>query len=168
LCAPEGNILTHDYRHLAVRHDLPTSSAETSESQRFAFPIFHARLRSMAYLLPLSIFPLLAYGSVLAYHLHPSIPFILQFFIGGAVTIIFNASGTLLVDLHASRPSTAQAALNLLRCAFAAGELAALQPLINAIGLGWCYTVIALMTGTIAAVCVVFGTVWGEVEKTKT
>ncbi|KAK5322641.1 hypothetical protein LTR20_006414 [Exophiala xenobiotica] len=136
--------------------------AETSESQRLAFAIFHARLRSMTYLLPLSIFPLLAYGWVLEYHLHPSIPLILQFFIGGAMTIIFNACGTLLVDLHPSRPSTAQAALNLLRCAFAAGELAALQPLINAIGLGWCYTVIALMTGGIAGVCVVIGSVWGE------
>ena len=116
----------------------------------------------MASLLPLSIFPLLAYGWVLEYPLHPSIPLILQFFIGGATTIIFNACGTLLVDLHASRPSTAQAALNLLRCAFAAGELAALQPLINAIGMGLCYTVIALITGGIAAVSVVIGRVWGE------
>ncbi|KAK5188698.1 hypothetical protein LTR47_011747, partial [Exophiala xenobiotica] len=89
-------------------------------------------------------------------------PLILQFFIGGAMTIIFNACGTLLVDLHASRSLTAYAAPNLLRYAFAAGELAALQPLINAIGPGWCYTVIALMTGIIPAVCVVFGRVWGE------
>ncbi|KIW93379.1 uncharacterized protein Z519_05984 [Cladophialophora bantiana CBS 173.52] len=158
----KGNILTHDYRYLAVRHGLPTSSAETSPSQRLAFPIFHARLRSMTYLLPFSIFSLLVYGWVLEYHVHPSIPLVLQFFIGGAMTIVFNACGTLLVDLHSTRPSTAQAALNLLRCALAAGELAALQPLIDAIGTGWCYTVIALMTGGIAGVCVFIGRVWGE------
>lgn len=58
----------------------------------------------MDYLLSLSILPLLAYGWVLEYRLHPSIPLILQFFIGGAMTIIFNACGTLLVDLHPSRP----------------------------------------------------------------
>ncbi|KIX96394.1 uncharacterized protein Z520_07660 [Fonsecaea multimorphosa CBS 102226] len=157
------NILTQDYRRLAVRHGLPTSSAETSESQRLSFPIFHARLRSMAYVLPLSILTLLAYGWALQYHLHPSIPLILQFFTGGAMTIVFNACGTLLVDLHPTRPSTAQAALNLLRCAFAAAELAALQPLIDAVGPGWCYTVIALVTGGVAGVCVVVGRVWGEI-----
>ncbi|EXJ69376.1 uncharacterized protein A1O5_07412 [Cladophialophora psammophila CBS 110553] len=101
-----------------------------------------------------SIFALLAYGWVLEYHVHPSIPLVLQFFIGGAMTIVFNACGTLHVDLHSTRPSTAQAALNLLRCALAAGELAALQPLIDAIGPGWCYTVIALVTGGVAGVCV--------------
>ncbi|OQV09423.1 hypothetical protein CLAIMM_13548 [Cladophialophora immunda] len=156
------NILTHDYRTIALRHSLPTSSTETSESQRIVFPIFHARLRSMAYLLPLSILTLLAYGWVLEYHLHPSIPLILQFFTGGAMTIVFNACGTLLVDLHPTRPSTAQAALNLLRCAFAAAELAALQPLIDSIGPGWCYTVIALVTGGVASICVVVGRMWGE------
>ncbi|OAL28876.1 hypothetical protein AYO20_09356 [Fonsecaea nubica] len=156
------NILTHDYRSFAIRHDLPTSSAETSESQRLRFPIFPARLRSMSYLLPLSLLTLLAYGWVLEYHLHPSIPLVLQFFTGGAMTVIFNACGTLLVDLHPSYPSTAQAALNLLRCAFAAGELAALQPLIDAVGPGWCYTVIAVFTGCVSGICVVVGWVWGE------
>lgn len=117
----------------------------------------------MVYLLPLSTLPLLAYGWVLEYHLHPAVPLVLQLIIGGAITIIFNACGTLLVDLHSSRPSTAQAALNLLRCAFAAGELAALQPLINALGPGWCYTLIALVTGGSAAVCVIIGRLWGDV-----
>ncbi|KAJ9639624.1 hypothetical protein H2204_003694 [Knufia peltigerae] len=126
------NILTNDYRHVAKRYGFPKSSADTSESQRLAFPIFHARLRSMIYLIPLSTLPLVAYGWVLEYRLHPSIPLILQFVIGGAITIIFNACGTLVVDLHSLRPSTAQAAVNLVRCALAAGGLAALQPLIDA------------------------------------
>lgn len=126
------------------------------------FPIFHARLRSMTYLLPLSILPLLAYGWVLEYHLHPSIPLILQFFIGGSITIIFNACGTLLVDLHPSRPSTAQASLNIVRCTFAAGSLAALQPLINAVGVGWCFTIIALLTGGTATASTILGRIWGE------
>ncbi len=78
------------------------------------------------------------------------------------MTIIFNACGTLLVDLHPSRPSTAQAALNIVRCTFAAGGLAALQPLIDAVGVGWCYTMTALVTGGTATACVIIGRVWGE------
>ncbi len=116
----------------------------------------------MIYLLPLSTLPLVAYGWVLEYRLHPSISLILQFVIGGAITVIFNACGTLIVDLHPLRPSTAQAAVNLVRCAFAAGGLAALQPLIDAVGAGWCYTIFALLTGGTALACVVFGRIWGE------
>jgi len=116
----------------------------------------------MIYLLPLSALPLIAYGWVLEYHLHPSISLILQFFLGGSITIIFNACGTLLVDLHPLRSSTASAALNIVRCTFAAGGLAALQRLIDAVGVGWCYTMIALVTGGTTTVCVMIGRVWGE------
>lgn len=137
-------------------------STNISQSQRLMFPIFHARLRSMIYLLPLSTLSLIAYGWVLEYHLHPSISLVLQFFIGGSITIIFNACGTLLVDLHPSRPSTAQAAANIVRCTFAAGGLAALQPLINAVGVGWCYTMVALVTGSSATACVVLGRLRGD------
>lgn len=116
----------------------------------------------MIYLLPLSTLSLLAYGWVLEYHLHPSISLILQFFIGGSITIIFNACGTLLVDLHPSRPSTAQASSNIVRCTFAAGGLAALQPLINTVGVGWCYTMVALVTGGTATACIILGRLRGE------
>lgn len=116
----------------------------------------------MIYLIPLSTLPLVAYGWVLEYRLHPSIPLILQFVIGGAITIIFNACGTLVVDLHSLRPSTAQAAVNLVRCALAAGGLAALQPLIDAVGAGWCYTIFSLLTGVTSLACVVLGRTWGE------
>ena len=117
----------------------------------------------MLYLLPISTLCTLTYGWALEHHLHPSIPLILQFFIGGSITIVFNACGTLLIDLHPLRPSTAQASLNIVRCTFAAGGLAALQPLINAVGSGWCFTIIALITGGTATAGVVVGRVWGEV-----
>ena len=117
----------------------------------------------MLYLLPISTLCTLTYGWALEHHLHPSIPLILQFFIGGSITIVFNACGTLLIDLHPLRPSTAQASLNIVRCTFAAGGLAALQPLINAVGSGWCFTMIALVTGGTATAGVIIGRIWGEV-----
>ena len=155
-------MLTNDYRCIATRHGLPTSSKDTSDAQRLAFPLFQARLRSMIYLIPLSTLPLLAYGWCLQHRVHPSIPFILQFFLGGSIIIIFNACGTLIVDLHPSRPSTAQASMNIVRCTFAAGSVAALQQLINAVGVGWCFTIVALVTGVTAVACVITARIWGE------
>lgn len=51
--------------------------------------------------------------------------------------------GTLLVDLHPQRPSSSQACLNIIRCSLSAAGLAALQPVIDAVGIGWCYTAFA-------------------------
>lgn len=116
----------------------------------------------MIYLIPLSTLPLLAYGWILQHQLHPSIPLILQFFMGGSIIVIFNAYSTLIIDLHPSRPSTAQAFMNIARCTFAAGSLAALQSLINAVGAGWCFTIVALVTGGTAVACVIAARVCGE------
>lgn len=121
----------------------------------------------MIYLIPVSTLPLLAYGWVLHYHIHPALPLVLQFIIGGSTTIIFNACGTLIIDLHPSSPSTARASLNVVRCILAAGGLAALQPLIDAVGVGWCYTVIALGTGGTAIACTICGRIWGDRWRTK-
>ena len=116
----------------------------------------------MTYLIPLSTLPFIAYGWILQYRLHPSISLILQFLIGGGIIVIYNACGTLVVDLHPLSPATAQASLNIVRCTLAAASLAALQPLLDAVGSGWCFTIIALVTGGTAAVCVIIARVWGE------
>ena len=76
--------------------------------------------------------------------------------------IIYNACGTLLIDLNPLRPAAAQASLNLIRCSLAAASLAALEPLINGIGVGWCFTIIGLTTGGTATACVTVARISGE------
>jgi len=49
-------------------------------------------------------------------------------------------SGTLLVDIHPRSPSTAQAANSIVRAFLAAGGTACVQPLIDATGVGWTFT----------------------------
>lgn len=56
----------------------------------------------------------------------------------------FQILNTLLTDLHATSPSTAQASSNLIRCTLSAAALAALQPIINRIGLGWTHSLLAI------------------------
>jgi hypothetical protein len=55
----------------------------------------------------------------------------------------WQALQTLLVDLHPESPATAQAGLNLVRCAMSACGLAVLQIIINSVGPGWCFTLFA-------------------------
>lgn len=59
--------------------------------------------------------------------------------------LILKICGTLLTDLNPYLSSTAQASYNLVRCALAGAGLAALQALIEAVGVGWCFTVYAGM-----------------------
>ena len=120
-----------------------------------------ARLRSTTYLIPISTLPILAYGWVLQHHLLPSISLILQSFMGMMI-VIYNACGTLIIDPHPARPATAQASLNIVRCTLAAASLAALQPLLDAVGVGWCFSIAAMVTGGTAVLCMVVVRIWGE------
>lgn len=53
---------------------------------------------------------------------------------------------TLLTDLNHDVPSTAQASCNLARCILAGIGLAVLQPIVDSIGVGWCFTLIAAIS----------------------
>ena len=71
--------------------------------------------------------------------------------------------GTLLVDLHPKSPASAQAALNIVRCSLSAGGLAMLQIIIDSVGVGWCFTILAcLCFGMLLPVWVVhkYGAAW--------
>lgn len=68
-----------------------------------------------------------------------SVPLVLQFFIGLSMQGIFTALSTLLVDIHPSCPSTAQAASNFVRCEMAAGGLALLDIILRSMEAGWCF-----------------------------
>lgn len=48
--------------------------------------------------------------------------------------------GTLLVDIHPKSPATAQAANSIVRAFLAGGGTACVQVFINAIGIGWTFT----------------------------
>lgn len=86
------------------------------------------------------------YGWLL--ELHVSIAgFIVVLF---ATSFVLSASmqvlSTLMVDLWPGRSAAATAANNLFRCEFGAGASAAIQPMIQAMGRGWAYTALALIS----------------------
>lgn len=54
-------------------------------------------------------------------------------------------SATLLADLNREGSATAQGACSLIRCLGAGAAIAAMEPLADAVGLGWCFAIYAVL-----------------------
>lgn len=142
-----GKILTRDYRFTAAKHGWQTVDKVVGDDL-LRFPIVEARLRSVIWVILLTAICMVPFGFLLQHRVHPAAPLILQFILGVTTTFVQNVGNTILFDLHPRRPATAQASVNLIRCSMAGGGLAVLQPLIDAIGPGWCFVFFATLTLT--------------------
>ncbi|GAA5840005.1 hypothetical protein JCM11251_006585 [Rhodosporidiobolus azoricus] len=128
-------------------------SAEEEEAERnkdlndlSAFPIEHARLRSMPIWLTAQVASTIVYGWLLDKGVHLSAPLIMQFIIGLSVTCLFNCISTLLVDLYSGQSASVTAANNLARCLCGAAGTGFVEPLLNRLGAGWGFTMLSLLT----------------------
>ena len=92
-------------------------------------------------------------------------PLVLQFLIGLAIVGAFNCIGVLIVDLYPMSPATVTAANNLVRCLMGAWGTAVIIPMIERLGRGWAFTVIAalpLVFSPILWVLLIKGGQWRE------
>ena len=142
-----GKLLDKDYVRTAKRYNLPIDKSSNDLSN---FPIEKARLLSIFPLLAVSTIATIGFGWALKQQTSIAVPLVLTFFSGASQVAIFTVCGTLLTDLNPDQSATVQAGYNLIRCTLSAGGLAALQALIDGIGVGWCFTVYAL----IGALCI--------------
>jgi multidrug resistance protein len=140
-----GRLLDHDYCGLAAKYPERTSK---DKNDLTGFPIEKVRLRAVLPLLVVSTAATAGYGWSLGSRTHIAVPLVMQFFTGSSQIAIFVACGTLLTDLNPGRSSTAQASYSLVRCAMSAAGIAALQAMIEGIGIGWTFTVYAVIGGT--------------------
>ena len=136
-----GKLLDRDYTRTASRYNLAVDKSTNDLSN---FPIEQARLLSVFPLLAISTTATVGFGWALNQHTSIAVPLTLTFFSGASQVAIFTVCGTLLTDLNPNQSATVQAGYNLVRCALSAGGIAALQALIDAIGVGWCFTVYAI------------------------
>ena len=109
------------------------------------FPIERARLEVVLYPLALGISFFIAWGWVVQARTNLAGPLVVLFFHGVFSSAVFSMLTTLIVDLYPQSPSTATAALNLVRCLLSAVGTAVIQLIIDAMGLGWCFTFLALL-----------------------
>ncbi|KAH8772109.1 major facilitator superfamily domain-containing protein [Hyaloscypha finlandica] len=113
------------------------------------FPVEKARLGVIWIPMLLTAASVLGFGWVLHFHkvrfLHIAIPLCIQFIIGLCMQLDFSIYNTLLGDKNHRTPAAAQASSNIVRCTFAAIAISFLQGLIDAIGIGWTFTILSGM-----------------------
>jgi predicted MFS family arabinose efflux permease len=136
-------LLDWNYARTAKAHNLPVQKKKGQALE--GFPIEEARLNVLFRIMIPGIAAILCYGWPLHKHSTLAAPLILQFIIAFSFTCGMNTTGTLLVDLYPESPATVSAANNLGRCLFSAGATAVVNPMIEGMGLEWCFIFIGLL-----------------------
>lgn len=149
-----GKLMDYNYRVTAKKIGWTVDTVAGDDLNQF--PIERARSRGSFWLLAISTATLIGYGWAATGHVHVSILLILQFVQGFWGTCFYTIYNTLLVDVYPESPSTAAAAASITRCAMAAAGVAILQPLLDAAGRGWYFTVLGIWSGGCGAVAVWF------------
>lgn len=139
----QGYILDWNYRRIAKKLNMPLSRKHVGDIG--SFPIETARLQPIYPALTLGTAALIGWGWSLNAETNVAIPLVLLFIIGVLVPPSYSVLNTLLVDLNPEAPATAAAANNLLRCSLGALGTAVVGYMIQAMGRGWIFTLLALI-----------------------
>lgn len=138
-----GRLVDWNFRRQAKLHGITVRKGRQQVGEDF--PLELARIQIMMPMVWICTASILVYGWVLQYHTNLAGPLIMVFIMGFGLAGATNTVSTLIVDLNISQPATASSAFNLSRCLLGAGGVAAVVPIINAIGTGWTATIIALV-----------------------
>jgi len=139
-----GKIVDWNYRRHARRAGLAVVKNVRADIRNFN--IERARLEVALPLYYLSNLAMLSYGWVLGRKVHLSAPVILLFIIGWSIIGTSQVLNVLMVDLWPGKSASATAANNLFRCELGAASSAAITPMSLAMGDGWAYTTLALIS----------------------
>lgn len=161
-----GKLMDLNYRITA--RQIGWSTEKATGDDLFRFPIERARTRRSYWMLAVSTATMLGYGWAVHTGAHFAIALVLQFLQGFWGTYFYTTYSTLLVDSFPQSPSTAAATTSITRTAMAAAGVAILQPLLDAAGTGWYFTVLGLWSGSFGCVAVFvlrkYGMVWRRVR----
>ncbi|KAI6136303.1 MFS general substrate transporter [Pisolithus sp. B1] len=143
-----GKIMDRNYRLLKEKlvreHGIATSRPESHEAitHEENFPIEKARLKTIPIQLLIGVACCAGYGWCLHQKVNIAVPLVLQF----ALIAILNTTQTLLVDLLPAQSSSVTACNNLVRCTFGAVCVSVIDLMLNDVGVGWTYTILALIS----------------------
>lgn len=144
-----GKLVDRNYAITAKKHNVEAS--EKNEGFRIDFPLEVARYRNCFVFILIEALLVISYGWAVHFRVHPAVPIVLQFFICGISTLLSHTASALLVDIFPETSSTAYASGQIMRCGLSAASAAVIQPLINAVGRGWYFTMFSLFVGTTGA-----------------
>lgn len=148
----------YKYRKTAREEGVPADSHRVD-----GFPIEKARARQLWPSFFCTHLGIAGLGWAVQQRAHPAVPLVIQAIVGFVQSTLFFAFNTLLVDIHPDRPSTASAAASLVRSGLSGIGVAVLQPLTDAIGWSWYFTLMALVIGCLQGVGVIVLLRWGQV-----
>ncbi|PQE19031.1 MFS multidrug protein [Rutstroemia sp. NJR-2017a WRK4] len=163
-----GKLIDYNYRRHALMHNLPVTKNRQQDLTHF--PIERARLEIALPLFYLGAAAIIAYGWVMGHRVSVAGPAVLLFVIGYALVASFQILNILMVDIYPGRPATATAANNLVRCEIGAVATAVIVPMVDAMGTGWSYTILALLFVVYSPALLVimrYGMRWRKVRKDK-
>ncbi|EPE35697.1 MFS general substrate transporter [Glarea lozoyensis ATCC 20868] len=145
-----GKLLDMNYAKFARKCNIDTTALDKNNLRDFH--IEAARYRHCLPFILSETALIIAYGWVVQLHVHPALPMILQFFICATSTVMTYTAAALLVDVFPESPSTAFASAQIARCGVSAASVAILQPLIDAVGRGWYFTIFGSFVGLLSLV----------------
>jgi MFS family permease len=151
-----GKLLDWYYRRLARKLNMPVDRKRGDDLRHF--PIERARITSVFFVNALQSATILCYGWVLQQHAPLAVPLVFQFIMGICIVGSANSMSTLLIDLFPDRPSTASAAMNLLRCVFGAIGAGVIDDMLTNMGYGWAF----VLQGLLVALASIL--LWAEVK----
>lgn len=144
-----GKMLDADFQRIKTR--LVKKAEEDSEkyirpedvTREENFPVERARLRMIPIFTAVFVLTCAGYGWSLQRETNIAVPLILQVIFGYTIITIMNSVQTLLVDLLPSQSSSITACNNLVRCSLGALMVSVIDLLVNALGPGWTYVLLA-------------------------
>ncbi|KAI0403802.1 major facilitator superfamily domain-containing protein [Xylaria palmicola] len=137
-----GPLANWSYRRHCRIHNVPYDKSRQQDMA--GFPIEQARLQISLPFLALFTLSLIGFGWAVEYKAHLAVEIVLLFLQGVTLVAFSNLLSTLIVDINPTAAGAATAANNLTRCLVGAGASALINPLMNAVGSGWAFTIIAL------------------------
>ncbi|KUJ14094.1 MFS general substrate transporter [Mollisia scopiformis] len=138
-----GRLVDWNYRRWCARLNVPVIKNRRQDLTNF--PIERARLEVAFPVFFVGGAFLVAYGWILTAKVSVAVPVVFLFFTGYALTSCFQILNVLMVDIYPGKPSVATAANNFVRCEIGAVFSAVLLPLVDRVGWGWAYTILALL-----------------------
>jgi predicted MFS family arabinose efflux permease len=124
-------------------------SIPLNKKELIDFPFEKARMGNMWWMVLMFVVSTGLYGYSLRLN-DIVVPLALQFLIAYAQASIFNINQTLIVDLYPEASASASAINNLVRCLLGAGGVAIIQPMINAVGAGPSFVILACITAAVS------------------
>ncbi|KAF8886057.1 major facilitator superfamily domain-containing protein [Gymnopilus junonius] len=131
-----------------VQTGLSGSLSGVDLSREENFPLEWARLRLTPYIIVITTAACAGYGWCLQAKVNIAVSLILQFIIGCLAIVVTTSTTTLLIDLVPGQSSSVSACSNLLRCVFSAILVSVIDPIAKAIGTGWTFVLISVLTVT--------------------